>query len=71
MSNSNNSQSEDKVEVEPFSINPEDYVFDNGNNYTKDLSETLSPNNNSSLSNINEQKIAWDPAVSHQNAWDW
>ena len=71
MSNSNNSQSEDKVEVEPFSINPEDYVFDNGNNYTKDLSETLSPNNNSSSQNINDGKIAWDPAVSHQNAWDW
>ena len=61
MSNSNNSQSEDKVEVEPFSINPEDYVFDNGNNYTKDLSETLSPNNNSSSQNINDGKIAWDP----------
>ena len=60
MSNSNNSQTEGYVEIEPFSINPEDYVFDNGNNYAKDLSETLSPNNNSSSQNINDGKIAWD-----------
>lgn len=61
LSNSNNSQPEGYVDIEPFSINPEDYVFDNGNNYTKDLSETLSPNNNSSSQNINDGKIAWDP----------
>ena len=61
MSNSNNSQSEDKVEVEPFSINPEDYIYDNGDNYVKDLSQTLSPNNNSSGQNINDEIIAWDP----------
>lgn len=69
--NSYNSYSQSYVEIEPYSINPEDYVFDNGNNYAKDLSQALSPNNSSSGNNINEQKIAWDPAVSHKNAWDW
>lgn len=61
MSNSNNSQTEGYVEIKPYSINPEDYIYDNGDNYAKDLSETLSPNNNSSSQNINDEIIAWDP----------
>lgn len=61
MSNSNNSQPEGYVEIKPYSINPEDYIYDNGDNYVKDLSQTLSPNNNSSGQNINDGKIAWDP----------
>lgn len=61
MSNSDNSQPEGYVEIEPYSINPEDYIYDNGDNYVKDLSQTLSPNNNSSGQNINDEIIAWDP----------
>ena len=61
MSNSNNSQPEGYVEIEPYSINPEDYIYDKGDNYVKDLSQTLSPNNNSSGQNINDEIIAWDP----------
>ncbi|MGN1432773.1 MAG: M56 family metallopeptidase [Ruminococcus sp.] len=61
MSNSDNSQAEGYVEIEPYTINPEDYIYDSGDNYAKDLSESLSPNNNSSVQNINDEKIAWDP----------
>lgn len=61
MSNSNNSQPEGYVEIVPYSINPEDYIYDNGDNYVKDLSQTLSANNNSSGQNINDEIIAWDP----------